>query len=80
MSNLALIADEVTEVPSLGETGLVTLQNLGPGDVFLDTTEDMDETTGIKLAVDDPPLTLSAKRFYALAKTGDADLRYFDGS
>lgn len=79
MANLDLVEDEVTEVPSAGENGSLSLQNLGPGVVYLDTNDGVSETTGFKLDVDDVR-ELTAGRMYAVAVGGGADLRYFDGS
>ena len=80
MANIDLVEDEVTEVPTAGENGALTLQNLGPGTVYVDTSDDVSEDTGLKLEVDAGPFPLTAGRFYVVAVGGVADLRYFDGS
>lgn len=68
------------DLPDTGESGqLLIVENLGPGDVYFDRSEEVDPSSGIKLSPDgwwEFPMENTAASMYFTADGGDADLRY----
>lgn len=76
MSSLALAQDDITPLGVRGgrSDARVTLQNQGPGTVWVDHADDVDATSGYELAPD-ATVQVSAEGCYVVAVGGAADLR-----
>lgn len=69
---------DLSDYPDTGDEGqILLLENLGTGDVYFDRPDDVDETTGVKMAPEgnyELPL-LKVVNFYFMSDT-TADLRF----
>lgn len=76
----AAVQLDLSDYQDLGESGLrVVVQNLGPGDVYFDAADDVDDTSGVKIASGGNwEFVVDRLSFgqYFYADGGDADVRF----
>lgn len=72
------LVDTATEYPDLGVSGqVVVMQNLGPGDIYVDFKDDVSVTSGVKIAASGAyefPRGAS-QGLYVVASANETDVR-----